>query len=475
MRQSAEGLLDHFPRGDFESSAMGFLDINSTEPWAVACSGGADSVFLLWLLWVLFPKKKNELCVLHFNHATRGDASDKDEEFVRQLAKGLGLLFYTGRGEVLTDASEAKLRKARLEFFHDKMDEINCRILLQGHQLDDVAETFLMRLSRGSGAGGLAAPRPVQMIDEGKLVHVRPMLTLRRERIRQGLRKCGLDWREDSSNSEKNFFRNRIRADVLPVLQSAAQQDVLGAVARSRRLLHEDDTALDAWASKSYLELKDSVDQIQWPRDLPLAVTRRLLHIWFSNYGKSVMLSADAINNILEAVTQCRETSFSLDQDNLLSLRPDRSIIEIIPAYQKSLKWAVSTLPFGGTLYLPTGEYLQCRRVRVSESLLEAVISGKKKPAFFAFIDPLHLGDNISFLVRTRRPKDRYQPLGMDSPVKLQNLLVNHKVPARIRDHLPVVTLPEGEIVWCPGCPGPENYRLSTASKWAFELEFVQK
>lgn len=475
MRQSAEGLLAHFSRQDLEPSALGFLDVNSSEPWAVACSGGADSVLLLWLMWLLFPEKRNDLRVLHFDHGTRGEASDEDAEFVRMLAGGQGLPFYMGRGDNLLGASEAKLRAARLEFFHEKMEEADCRILLQGHQLNDVSETFLMRLSRGSGAGGLAAPRPVQMIDGGNWVHVRPLLGVKRECIQQGLRKCGLDWREDSSNVEMDFFRNRIRADVLPVFQSAAQQDVLAAVARSRRLLQEDDTALDAWATKAYLEMKGAGDQVRWPKDLPPAVVRRVFHIWLSETGNPDQLSADALDNVLKAVELRRETSFSLGRKNLLVLRPVEGVLKIIPMHKKQLQWADCVLPFGGTLCLPSGAHLQCLRVRVSESLLDEVLSGEKDPACFAFLDVRALGQARFFLVRTRRPKDRYQPLGMGSSVKLQNLLVNHKVPASIRDFLPVVTLPGGEVLWCPGCPGPENYRLSTASKWALAFKYTQR
>jgi tRNA(Ile)-lysidine synthase len=475
MRQSAEGLLDHFSRQDLEPSALGFLDINSSEPWAVACSGGADSVLLLWLMWLLFPEKRNALQVLHFNHGTRGEASDEDAEFVRMLAEWQGLPFYMGRGDNLLGANEAKLRAPRLEFFHGKMKETGCRILLQGHQLDDVSETLLMRLSRGSGSGGLAAPRPVQAIDDNRWVHVRPLLGLKRERIRKSLLKCRLTWREDSSNEQMNFFRNRIRADVLPVFQSAAQQDVLEAVARSRRLLQEDDTALDAWATRAYLALKGAGYKVRWPKDLPPAVIRRVFHLWLSETGDSGRLSADALENVLEAVELRRETSFSLGRKKLLILRPIEGVLEIIPMHKEPLQWSDCVLPFGGTLYLPSGAHLQCLRVRVSESLLQEVISGKKDPACFAFFDAGTLGKARSLLVRTRRPEDRYQPLGMGCSVKLQNLLVNHKVPAVIRDFLPVVTLPCGEILWCPGCPGPENYRLSTASKWAFALQYVQK
>ena len=475
MRQSAEGLLDHFSRQDMEPSALGFLDINSSEPWAVACSGGADSVLLLWLIWLLFPEKRNDLRVLHFDHGTRGEASVEDAEFVRMLAEGPGLPFYMGRGDNLLGANEAKLRAARLEFFHGKMEETGCRILLQGHQLDDVSETLLMRLSRGSGSGGLAAPRPVQMIDGGNWVHVRPLLGMKRECIRQGLRKCGLAWREDSSNAEMDFFRNRIRADVLPVFQSAAQQDVLKSVARSRRLLQEDDTALDAWATKAYLELKGAGYQVQWPQDLPPAVILRMIHLWLSETDNHGRLSADALEDVLQAIAQGRETSFSLGRETLLNLRPNDSILEIIPLNNKPLQWANCVLPSGGTLYLPSGAYLQCLQVRVSESFLKEVISGKKDPACFAFLDADSLGKERRFLVRTRDPDDRYQPLGMNCPVKLQNLLVNHKVPASIRDFLPVVTLPSGEVLWCPGCPGPENYRLSIASKWALALKYIQR
>jgi tRNA(Ile)-lysidine synthetase-like protein len=221
--------------------------------------------------------------------------------------------------------------------------------------------------------------------------------------------------------------------------------------------------------------MKGAGDQVRWPKDLPPAVVRRVFHIWLSETGNPDQLSADALDNVLKAVELRRETSFSLGRKNLLVLRPVEGVLKIIPMHKKPLQWADCVLPFGGTLCLPYGAHLQCLRVRVSESLLDEVLSGEKDPACFAFLDVRALGQARFFLVRTRRPKDRYQPLGMGSSVKLQNLLVNHKVPASIRDFLPVVTLPGGEVLWCPGCPGPENYRLSTATKWALALKYTQR
>src|SRR6185295_19294827 len=146
-------------------------------------------------------------------------------------------------------ASEADARVVRMEFFSREMSRRKARLLWLAHQQNDIAETMLMRLARGSGTGGLAAPRPAQSMPGGRW-HLRPLLTLKKAEIVAALRKAGATWCEDETNGRADFFRNRVRRDVLPAWQHAAERDAIAGAALSRELLEEDDAALETWLAQ---------------------------------------------------------------------------------------------------------------------------------------------------------------------------------------------------------------------------------
>jgi tRNA(Ile)-lysidine synthase len=129
------------------------------ERWAVALSGGADSTALLLLLWAHWPEKRQRLLVLHFDHRLRGKASRDDALFCRSVCLGLGVVYVGGHWSRPPKApSEAVTRTQRFEFFQRELGRRRISALWLGQQQDDIAETLLMRLARGSGTAGLAAP-----------------------------------------------------------------------------------------------------------------------------------------------------------------------------------------------------------------------------------------------------------------------------------------------------------------------------
>jgi tRNA(Ile)-lysidine synthase len=280
--------------------------------WGVALSGGADSVALLLALLGAFPDKRGRLVALHFNHRLRGRAADADEKFCARLCASLGVKFAAGRWRgAPKGATEAGARAARLEFFACEMRRRKVRVLWQAHQMDDVAETMLMRLARGSGTAGLAAPRPVQVRDDGR-VFLRPLLTFRKKEIVAALREAGIAWREDATNASDVFFRNRVRRSVLPAWVRAAGRDAVAGAALARERLEEDDAALEIWTAR--------VAKLDAKRRLPLAplagapraVWRRALHRWLLAQAHGSDLSRQGFEQLLAAVERGRATRFSL-------------------------------------------------------------------------------------------------------------------------------------------------------------------
>lgn len=283
------------------------------ERWAVAFSGGADSLALLLLLWAHWPERRARLHAMHFNHRLRGAAAERDQRFCEQVCAALGVKLAVGRwAEPPPRVSEADARTARHAFFARQLARTRAGAIWFGHQQNDVAETLFMRLARGSGTGGLAAPRPVQPMPKGR-VHLRPLLRIGKAEIATVLQQCGAPWREDASNAGRNFFRTRIRRDVLPVWQAAAVgRDAIAGSALSRELLEEDDDALQAWLEAIAPFRKDGSLSLRRLRGKPRAVVRRALHQWLTRQRKGAAISRQCFAALLESVLEQRVTRHSL-------------------------------------------------------------------------------------------------------------------------------------------------------------------
>lgn len=289
--------------------------------WALAFSGGADSLALLLIFWAEGPGRwGRDFVVLHFNHRLRGRAAAADARFCQSVCRSLGVSCVVGTWRTARPgASEAEARTARHAFFAREMKRRGSRLLWLAHQQDDVAETMLMRLARGSGTAGLAAPRPVQATNDGRL-HLRPMLSLKKAEIVAALKKAGAEWREDASNEGQNFFRNRIRRTVLPAWQKAAERDARAGAALARELLEEDDTALEAWVDR-LAPLKRGVLDLRVLGDVPMAVVRRALHRWMLAVRPETDLSRQGFDLLLAAVARGQPTRFSLGPKGFAVIR----------------------------------------------------------------------------------------------------------------------------------------------------------
>lgn len=218
------------------------------EAWAdvtvlVAVSGGADSVALLRGLASLKHGGPGRLIVAHYNHHFRGSESDRDEEFVRQLAGGLGIAGQWGRrkpGEIETspDGLEEAARRSRYRFLTGAAEKVGARYVACAHTADDQIETILHRILRGTGIAGLAGmPRSRRLSPAVSLI--RPLLEVRRSDVLEYLGSLGQPFREDGSNTDRRFTRNRIRHDLLPELADQYNPAVGDALLRLGRLAGE--------------------------------------------------------------------------------------------------------------------------------------------------------------------------------------------------------------------------------------------
>ncbi|MEO7412681.1 MAG: tRNA lysidine(34) synthetase TilS [Opitutaceae bacterium] len=318
-QEAAVALSARLPLKQLHPAVLSWIDdCPSRKKWVVGFSGGADSLALLLLLWAHWPRRRTRLQALHFNHRLRGRESKADEVFCRGVCDALGVEFISGSWRAAPQKpSEAEARAARHDFFQQ-----HSRTLWLGHQQDDVAETMLMRLARGSGTGGLAAPRPVHTLSGGR-VHLRPLLSLKKTEITTALKSLRLPWREDSSNSGAAYFRNRLRHTVVPAWIEASQRDALAGASRARELLEEDEVALEAWVVELRLFAKKGRMSLIPLAGKPRALVRRALHSWLSRQTRSGELSRQGFGALLDAVQRGKPTRQSLGSEGFAVIRDE--------------------------------------------------------------------------------------------------------------------------------------------------------
>lgn len=238
----------------------------------------------------------------------RGSASTGDARFCESLCRALGVELVAGRWDHRSKqkATEAEARVARHAFFGATLRRRRTVALFTGHHRDDVAETMLMRLARGSGAAGLIAPRPVHPQPALGRVHVRPLLGLDKADLLAALRAAGGAWREDATNATADHLRNRVRAEVLPAWRASAAEpgrDALGGLSLSRDLLEEDDTALEIWAERSIRIDPSGALALTPLRDLPRAVLRRVLRRWLADTPVKTDINRRGFSGLMDFVS----------------------------------------------------------------------------------------------------------------------------------------------------------------------------
>lgn len=256
----------------------------------VGVSGGSDSVALA-LLWQEQALRRNGFLALgHINHGLRGADSRADEQFVRDLARQLNVPVHVRRVRGLKQAKttgqsvEMAAREARLSAFAYWSKRHHYDILALAHTLDDQAETILLRLIRGtsaSGGGGIWEKRSLR-----GLRIVRPLLHVQRSELQAYLKRHKQAWREDASNQDDHYLRNKVRHELLPLLEERFNPDIRQTLVRTATILRAEDTDWEAWVDREVHALgSSSTWQASKLRAYSDAQQRRLIRRWLTDQG----------------------------------------------------------------------------------------------------------------------------------------------------------------------------------------------
>jgi tRNA(Ile)-lysidine synthase len=425
----------------------------------VAISGGADSTALLDLL-VRLPGYNLRLVAAHLNHCLRGVDSDTDEAFCSKLAAHYAIPFESRRVDVRRLAESGALnledagRRARIAFLDELREKYGATAVAVAHHADDQAETLLMRLLRGSGMTGLSG-----MAYRNSRGYIRPLLEISRSEIEQYLRGCSLDWREDASNSDKTYLRNRIRHDLLPILETY-NPAIRSSLAKTASILRDDETLLDEMTKKEFSgscrveegKIDCNAGQL---RTLIIALRRRILrHAFKQLTGTLEGMSQSHIDSICEMIDADRSNSRLNLPHRVTAVREyDRLLFaQEGEAVQASLPELLITEP---------GEYLFLTGGSLKIEISKPPSDFNTLSANTAFFDL----DKVPFpwLLRTFRPGDRIIPFGMSGRKKVKDFFIDEKIPLSQRKRVPLLFC-ENHLIWLVGLRSSEMARVDIGS-----------
>lgn len=438
----------------------------------VAVSGGPDSVCLLDVLAQLAPGHGWRLHVAHLNHGLRGEQSDGDAAFVAELAAAYGLPCTVERRDVAAYRTamrlslEAAARQVRYVFLEEVATRTGAQAVALGHTQDDQAETVLLNLLRGSGLDGLRG------MPWRRGIFVRPLLGVPRADVQEYCRVRGLSYRIDPSNFDLAFLRNRVRQELLPMLERY-NPAIRRVLARTAEALSLDATIIEtvcdaAWQRTVARATPVTVEfRLAAWRAEPLAVQARLLRAAVARLrGSAHDLPLERVLAALEALARPGPGRV-VELGSGLVVTMGYTTFTIAPPVRTPGPVEPVPLAIPGLTPVPALEGAMYASVY---GVAELPARPEQFRGLRAVCDLDRTGSTLT--VRNRRPGDRVRPLGMAHEKKLQDVLVNARVPRQARDRLPLVASPQ-HIIWVVGLCLDDRVKVTDQTERILELRWL--
>lgn len=403
------------------------IDLPDKGQYLLGLSGGADSVALLKLL-----SGTESLCLgaVHVNHGIRGKESDEDENFVRLLCEKEDIPLYLYHPDLSGRTDENNARKARFACFRNAIEQSGAEAVILAHNRDDRAETFLLHLLRGSGPEGLSAMKTESRL--GDLRILRPMLALSRDEIRTALQDAGIRWREDSTNFTTDYLRNRIRLELLPILEDFAS-GATHRISTAAELIGRDGETLDKQAEEMFNAVcADGRIRADKLADVPAAVACRVLRRWWNHYAPDR-----------------KERNLDFRQTELLRCLLNKREGKV------NLPGGLYGIRYGNYMYLSGKEEKNNDVIPVNghETTFGewqfAVTPGGKSPGDGKRAQEVPDGFLQGCVIRTRREGDRIRPFRSGGTRKLQDYFTDRKIPVAWRDTIPLLCRENEVLLVC--------------------------
>jgi tRNA(Ile)-lysidine synthase len=444
-------------------------------------SGGADSIALLHILLKLTPEFDLRLGIAHFNHGLRAMESERDAEFVKSVAENLNLPFYNKKVYVKKFSIHHKLsieeagRILRYKFLTETARKYGFDKIALGHQKEDMAETILINMLRGSGPQGISGIPPKRdMI-------IRPLININRTDIEFFLRSENIAHITDSSNMDPQFLRNRIRHGLIPLLASEYNAEIVENLNRTAEILRDEQIWLDSM-------IKPLLEKTKLPGDntnfnlsipelikIPIAAARRIIRqAVYEIKGNLHGVGFKHMDAILELITSNNKNNqfdfpgpvrIKRENDKLLIIRQKNNTRFNKDANHHEFQQPLFEYQINGpqTIFIKeTDQVVQLTELSSNQVLW------LKKSNFYAtdpqegYIDMASLC--YPLIIRSFRAGDRFQPLGLKRFQKLKKFFINNKVPFSQKKNIPILEC-SGKIIWVAGYRIDDSVKIKSSTQ----------
>lgn len=447
---------------DIISAATKYKMFQPGDKVLVAVSGGPDSVAMLHVLHTQSREYGITLHIAHLNHGIRGEQSNLDEKFVRNLAHTFGLEITVERMDVPSLRVEMKMgveeaaRIIRYKFLLDTYTHIGASKIAVGHNADDRAESVLLNVIRGTGIDGLGSIRPIR----GNIV--RPLIDTPRSDIEAYIRENALPYRVDESNMDINYTRNRIRHELIPLLESNYNPQVKDALVRLAQIAADQSNFIADLTVESINRISEQgIINPQLFLELHSALQYQIIRSEIQRLkGDLRDVAFEQVERVIDALSSGEDFTITLPSGRIYAQRKDK-LFQIRGAVEQ-----VQVEPFDYVLKIPGRTVIDQIALAIDTEIIEGAIIHK------AAANEVLIGANAitgTLRMRNIHPGDRITPFGMHGTKKLQDIFVDKKIPKPDRARAAVVVDDE-KILWVVGIISSEAGRVTDKTRQTIRM-----
>ncbi len=447
--------------------------INKGEGVVVGVSGGPDSLCLLHLLWRIKREYDLRIYVVHLNHQFRGEDADKDAQYVKEFCDGLGIKSYIYSIDIDSYAKDNGItfeeagRKWRYKLFDDVAKKTNSSKIAVAQNLNDQAETVLMRLMRGSGVEGLAA---IDYIRDGRII--RPILDISRNDIENYCKEFDLKPRLDKTNLETIYTRNKIRLELIPYIEKNFNPNIIETLSRSSNIFREDSDFLNKRAQEVFEKISKidryniSIDINEFNKE-HIALKRRIIRLAIEKIrGNLKDIGMVHIENIIK-LCQGGKVGSKIDIIGDIIIKLGYNTIDFQDKKSENKR---KVEDFQYPIQLNEKNYIEDIDGLIEVSIISKEdIDYNNKDKCTIYIDKNKVKGNL--YIRNRRNGDKFSPIGMKGNKKLKDFFIDLKVPRELRNKIPILC-DDYNIIWIVGYRMSGLYKIDNNTEEVYQITF---
>lgn len=454
-------------RRKFRETIDKYKMIEKGDHIVVGVSGGVDSMALIDLLVGIQDEYGFNIYVAHVNHGVRGQDAKKDQAFVEDYAKKMDLPFHTidvdmdGYAKENRITSEEAGRILRYGFFNEILDGVGGGKIAVAHNLNDQAETLIMRFLRGTGIDGLKG------IEYRNQNIIRPILGITREELESYIEEENIEIREDMTNFQPIYTRNKIRLEIIPYIEKHFNPNIIRTLERTAALAEIDSSFLEKHSKKRYNSIvqKEDEEEVNLNCKLfkqeDLSIQQRIIR-------KAILKVNGTLQGISEAqVSQVIDLFISGETGKQVDISNDMiariSYNDLIIKKEEKEIGKYDYILENGSYIEEIGYKIYTRMFELGES------EGLARLENARYFDADKIEGQLR--VRNRKNGDRFIPFGMKGNKKIKDYFIDEKIPRSDRDRIPLI-VDDNEILWVVGYRTSELYRVTGDTERILEIKF---